>query len=194
MKSPIKNQGGEIRKRCTGESAYAGTIVLALVSFLIGLVLGALWFSPKVPAQIASVISDQTDRVNGADRINSPIGSTTVPTPASAPQVDPAALDEVKRTIPNPESASVATGTRLLRKAALAKFEQTVLELQARQKEAEQKLIQEKSTLSKEQQEIAIKQLQVIQAEQMKKLKEIAAGSEAQIDAFQQLKVAAQQR
>jgi len=103
-------------------------------------------------------------------------------------------LDAVKRTIPNAESASVEIGTRLLRKAALAKFEQTVLELQAREKEAEQKLIQEKSTLSKEQQEIAIRQLQAIQAEQMKKLKEIAANSEAQIDAFQQLKVAAQQR
>ena len=193
MKHRIRNQGGEVRKRCTGESAYARTIILALVPFLIGLAVGALWFSRKAPTEIASLKSDQTNRVDGTDRINGPVGSAKVsPTPKSAPAVDHAALEAVKRAIPNVKSATLESGTRILRKAAVAEFQQTVEDFRARQKQAEQDLIKGQNKLSDEQRKIAMKQLQELQAEQIEKLKQIAANSRAQIDTFQQLKGAAQ--
>ena len=122
---------------------------------------------------------------------NLPSGKTN-PAPQSAPLTDPAALEAVQRAIPNVKSATLESGTRILRKAAVAEFQQTVEDFRARQKQAEQDLIKGQNKLSDEQRKIAMKQLQELQAQQIEKLKQIAANSKAQIDTFQQLKGAAQ--
>jgi hypothetical protein len=148
---------------------------------LTGVAVSAWWFSRKAPAEVVfqgQVAEDQA----GAASVS--------PKPQSARLIDPVALETVKRSIPDVNAASLEAGKRILREAAVTEFEQAVLDLQARQKKAEQDFIQAQNNKSDEQQRAATKKLQELQAEQMEKLKQIAADSQAQIDAFEQLKAA----
>ena len=195
MKHLIRNQvAGEVGERRSCESAQVRAIIFALVSFLMGLAVGALWLSRKAPAEISSQHeqANQNGQVDRTGLTNELARTTEVsPAPQPAPAVDPAALEAVQRAIPNVKSTTLESGTRILRKAAVAEFQQTVEDLRARQKQAEQDLIKGQNKLSDEQRKIAMKQLQELQAEQIEKLKQIAANSKAQIDTFQQLKGAA---
>ena len=157
-------------------------LILALVFFLMGVAVSALWFSRKPSANAAS----QTDVTHAPAR-----SANVNPQPQPAPQTDLAALDAVKRSIPNLNSASLEEGTQILREAAVAEFQHTVQELQARLKKAEQNFIQGQNNRSDEQQRNATKQLQELQVEQLEKLKQIAAKSQAQIETLRQLKGAA---
>lgn len=168
-----------VEMRCTHERAQARIVILALVSFLIGVAVSALWFSRKAPAEV--VLQGDV-----ADHLARP--ASVSPIPQSSPSIDLAALEAVKRSIPDVHSASLESGKRILREAAVTEFEQAVLDLQARQKKAEQDFIQGQTNKSDEQQRVATKKLQELQTEQMEKLKQIAANSKAQIDAFEQLK------
>jgi GTPase SAR1 family protein len=103
---------------------------------------------------------------------------------------DPDAVAAVNRFIPNVSSASLEEGTRILREAALAEFQQTVEELQGRQKKVQLDFAQGQANRSDEAQKAATKQLLELQVEQMEKLKQIAAKSKVQIETFQQLKAA----
>jgi len=178
MKILRMNDGCQARKRRTGEQAETRIVILALVCFLMGAAVSAWWFSRKPSAIAAS----QTD-------VTAAPGQPANPSPE--PQADLAALDAVRRSIPNVNSASLEEGTRILREAALAEFRQAAQELQVRQKKAEQDFMQGQNNQSKEQQQIATKQLQELRAEQVEKLQQIAANSRAQIEALQQLKGAA---
>lgn len=186
----MMNNLGQARQRRTGEQAQARVMILALVFFLMGVAVSALWFSRKPSANAASqtALSGNT----ASDVTHALARSANVsPQPQPAPQTDLAALDAVKRSIPNVNSASLEEGTRILREAAVAEFQQTVQELQARLKKAEQNFIQGQNNRFDDQQQIATKQLQELQAEQMEKLKQIAANSKAQIETLRQLKGAA---
>ena len=196
------NPADQARKQPGGEQAQARMVILALVCFVTGAAVSALWFSSGPSAKSGSQTALSGDSKAGLQPLNSPVAesdaapalarSVNVPPQAEpAPQTDAAALDAVKRAIPNVQSASLEQGTRILREAALAEFQQTVQELQARLKKAEQNFIEGQNNKSGEQQKLATKQLQELQAEQMEKLKQIAAKSKAQIDSFQQLKGAA---
>jgi flagellar basal body-associated protein FliL len=170
---------GQAGARRTFDQAPARMIIVALVFFLIGAAVSALWFtrkpSPKAPSQtdLSHTLARST---NGS------------PQPPPAPPPDLAALDAVKRYIPDLNSASLEEGTRILREAALAEFQQTARELQARQTKAEQNFIQGQNNQSDAQQQMATKELQQLRAEQVEKLKKIAAKSQAQIETLQQLK------
>jgi hypothetical protein len=190
MKHLKMNNRGQLRQRGIGEQAQARIILLALVFFLMGLAVSALWFSRKPSAEAASqtALSGNTT----SDVTHALARSVNVsPQPQPALQTDLAALDTVKRAISNVNSASLEQGTRILRQAAVAEFRQTVQELQARQKTAEQNFIRGQNNRSDEEQKTATKQLQELQAEQMEELKQIAAKSKVQIETFQQLKGAA---
>jgi hypothetical protein len=105
-------------------------------------------------------------------------------------QVDTNALQEVKALIPDLAAVSVKAGKQILQDAALKDFTAAAKEMQTQVKEAEQRLSQAHNGGSDAEQQAAMKHLQQVQAEQTEKLKQIAAKSKAQIDAFQQLKTA----
>ena len=159
---------------------FRRAIILALVFFLMGMAVGARWFSRK-PSREAS--SQTAFNHSGRPAANV--------SPDLAPPARFAALDAVKGLIPDPNATSTEKAARILREAALEDFQHTAQEFQARQKKAEQKFIQGQNDRSGEQQRIAAKELRELQAERAEKLMQIAAKSKAQIDAFEQFKGAA---
>ncbi|MBI4325405.1 MAG: Gldg family protein [Chloroflexi bacterium] len=114
----------------------------------------------------------------------------TRPATATA-QIDPATTEAVKHMIPNFASVSVEGGTRILREAALREFKAAANEMEIQVKEAQQQLSRAQNGGSDAEQQAAMKNLQQVQAEQTEKLRQIAARSQAQIEALQQLKGAA---
>jgi hypothetical protein len=104
---------------------------------------------------------------------------------------DTAAIEEVKRALPNLASLSVEDGTRILREAALKEFKAAADEMESQVKDARQRLSEAQSSGSEAGQQAAMKHLQEIQAEQTKRIEQIAAKSKAQIEALQQLKAPA---
>lgn len=201
MNPPTRNQN-EAGKRRAGESGQARALVLVLVSFAMGMTVSALWFSRKAPPirtapETEAVSQKEMEPRREFASFAKPTEPASRPAPASpaplsaplsAPQVDPAALEAVKRAIPNAEAISLEKGALILRKAALADLELVVQEFKARQKQVEQNFTKGESRLSDERQKIATQQLKELQLEQMEKLKQIAANSKAQIEAFQQIK------
>ncbi len=113
--------------------------------------------------------------------------SPTRPAVATS-QIDPATTEDVKRAIPNFASVSVEGGTRILREAALKDFKAAANEMEIQVKEAQQRLSQAQNGGSDAEQQAAMKHLQQVQAEQTEKLRQIAARSQAQIEALQKLK------
>ncbi len=108
--------------------------------------------------------------------------------PGNLKPVTAAAVEDLKRLIPDPDSMSLEDGTRLLRQAALKDFAQAAQKSQAQLQEAQQRLAQAQSTGSSADQQAAVKALQEMQAGQTDRLKEIASQSQAQIEAWRRLK------
>jgi len=109
---------------------------------------------------------------------------------ASAPKADTATLEKVRQLIPNLDSVSVEEGTKLLRQSALAQFRQSVDQMQARTKEAEDRFLQAQAANSEDGQDAARKEIQQIQADQLASIRRLTAASQAQINALQQIKAA----
>ncbi len=109
---------------------------------------------------------------------------------AAVPQTNTNALQEVKALIPDVAAVSVEEGKRILREASLKDFTVIAKEMQAQVKDAEQRLAQARNGGTEAEQQAARNHLQQVQAEQDKKLRQVAAESKAQIDAFLQLKAA----
>jgi len=103
----------------------------------------------------------------------------------------PPPIDEVKRIIPNLDSVSLEEGTRLLRQAALGEFTRATQEMQTRIQQARLDLLKAQTNSSDADQQAAVKRLQQLQEEQTEKLQQIAARSQAQIQALKRLKGAA---
>ena len=115
----------------------------------------------------------------------------SVAAPMTVSQIDTNAIREVKALVPNLADVSVKAGKQILQEAALKDFTAAAQEMQTQVKEAKQRLTQAQNGGSSAEQQAAMKHLQQVQAEQNEKVKQIAARSKAQIDAFQQLKAAA---
>jgi hypothetical protein len=99
-----------------------------------------------------------------------------------------AALNNLKSTIPNPESVSLEDVTQMLKQAGLAAFAQATQEMQAKVKEAQDRLLQAQAGQSATDQQTALQNLQQVQADETAKLKQIALDSKDQIDVFTKLK------
>jgi hypothetical protein len=150
--------------------------------------------------EILPYISPQWEQAVEPDLTRAIIRLVEAPRPASAAAAAAAAVAplepdtnvvrEIKALIPNLGDVSLEEGTRILREAALSDFAAAAEDMEAQLKQAEQRLAQAKSGGSDADQQAAVKQLQQVQANQNKKLQEIAARSKAQVDALQQLKAA----
>lgn len=106
--------------------------------------------------------------------------------PATAPAANTAALDAVKLSLTNVDAVSLDEGTRILREAALNEFSQATKEMEAKLKEAQQRVAAAGTNPATS--EAAIRQLQQLQAEQTANLTEIAARAQQQVQALQQYK------
>jgi hypothetical protein len=102
--------------------------------------------------------------------------------------VNTQAIEEVKRVLPNFASVSLEEGTRMLRTAALGQFADASDEMANQLKAARQRLDQAQSGGTEAEKQAAIKNLQEVQAAQMVRIQNLAAHSQAQIDALRQLK------
>ena len=98
--------------------------------------------------------------------------ASAVPEP---PKTDKAALEEVKRLVPNFASVSVDDGMLTLREAALKDFQATASEAEIKVKEAQQRLAEAQKGGSDADKQAALKALQQLQAEQTEKLRQISA-------------------
>ncbi len=115
--------------------------------------------------------------------INPPQTNTVAAVPSS-----PAAIEDVKRLIPNIDSVSQKQRTEILRKAALDQFTAVVKESNAKINEAQRKLAEAQAGKSEAEIQAALKQLQQARAEQNQKLQDVALKSQADIRALQQIK------
>lgn len=105
-------------------------------------------------------------------------------------RVDTSSLDAVRKAIPDVDAVSLEAGTRILRDASMVQFKQAVNEMDARLKDAEQRLIEAQGSQSEAAQQAAAEDLRKIQAEGTRRIQQIAQDSHAQIAALQQLKKA----
>jgi len=189
MKVTLPNEMGSARRLRTSEPAQVRIVVLTLVSFLLGVAATALWFhlTPHRDAEILN--SRTTDQQNNqqpaqsADAAN-PSARAFVEQPVP---VAPAALEDVKRVLPNYAAISVDEGTEILRQVTLKKYAAAAQELQSQVAEAEKEL-QLAQSKSPADQQAAIGHLQQVQAEQSQKLQLIAGQLQTQIAALKQLK------
>lgn len=99
-----------------------------------------------------------------------------------------AAIDDLKRALPNLASVSVAEGTQVLREAALADFKAAVTEMQNQIEDARQRLADAQKNDSEADQQGAMKEFQQLQAAQSEKIKQIAARLQLQIATLEQIK------
>lgn len=104
---------------------------------------------------------------------------------AAAPQPDRAAIEEVKRAIPNLAAVSLEEGTQLLRTKALLEFAAITQEMETLLKAAEQRFTQ---AVTEADRQAARSELQRIRNEQTEKLKTVALGLQAQLEALGQMK------
>ncbi len=98
------------------------------------------------------------------------------------------AIEEVKRVIPNIEAVALEDGKRMLRENAIKEFSDAARQWNDRIKEAEDKVKQATSSGSETEKQAARAELQRLQAQEADQLKDIAIKSQAQLEAFGQLK------
>jgi ABC transporter family protein len=134
-------------------------------------------WEPALEADIARAILSTIPTVASA--------STTV---ATASKLDLSSVEEIKRSIPNLDSVSLAEATRTLREASFKDFALAASQFQTQLKEAQQRLKEAQNGGSETEQQAAIKNLQQVQDEQTARLKQIAAKAQAQVELLKQLK------
>ena len=129
----------------------------------------------------------ESDLARAIDRLVSAARPAMVAAAAAA-RTDTNAVQEVKALIPNLSEVSAGDGAVIVRASAMGELQAVAADLESRLKEAEQQLAEAKNGRSEADQKAALQHLQDIQAEQMDKVKAIAAKAQAQIQALQQMK------
>ena len=117
------------------------------------------------------------------DAAQPPGAAILTSTPAAA-----SAADDVKRLIPDIAATSLDDGIELLRASALQGYSAAAAELDAQIKAAQDRLTQARASGSDADQQAAMKNFEDVQKAQSAKLLDLAAQSQAQIDAFKRLK------
>jgi len=190
MKPASANQAGCRKKPRTVEQAQVRIVILALVSFLLGVVATASWFhftSPRTTVNTSSQTSEAaTTEQPAVPAVNA--SRPAQPFVPSHPPVDATVIAEVRQAIPNFASVPLADGEQILREAALKKFTVAAKNMDIQIKQAQDQLVQAENGQPAAAQQAAREHLQQIQAEETEKLQEIAAHLQAQIAALQQLK------
>lgn len=172
------------------ERASARIVLLAALSFLLGVAATVFWFQ----------LTGKRSAGNSSSLANSqpPAGQTTVaadhgnspahPGMANPPPITPATIEDVKKAVPDFASLSVGEGENILRTAALKEFEAAARESDAQIKAAQQQLLQTENSQSAAEQQAAMKNVQSVQAAATEKLQQVAARLQAQIAALKSLK------
>jgi hypothetical protein len=176
------------------EHARVQIVMLALVSFLLGVAVTAFWFhfTPNRNGNISSVQTNSETAVGQPAMRTATANPPARPFVASQPPVDAATLEAVKQAIPNFASVSLEDGTQILRATALKQFTATTKEMDLQVRQAQQRFSEAEKSQSPAAEEAARKHLQQTQAEETEKLQQIATQLQAQIAALKQLKGAAQ--
>jgi hypothetical protein len=187
MKLASSNQDRFTKKPRAGERASLRIVLLALVSFILGVTATAFWFhlAAKRNAENPGFPADSQPAAPAA---NAP--APAPPAVANPPPGNPAAIEAVKRAIPSLASVSLEDGEKILRAAALKEFTAAATEMNVQVAAAQQQIVQAESSQSAAEQQAAMKHLQQIQAAATEKLQQIAAQLQAQIAALKQLKAA----
>ena len=194
MKLTSANKVGSTQESSMREQAQVRMVILALVSFLLGVAAAALWFHFVPNRNVENLSAQVNGQESQQDNQPSAFPSSGANSPARAfveqpVPVAPAAIEDVKRALPDYASLSVDRGTEILREAALKKYAAAVQELQSQVAQAQAALSQAESKSPAEQQ-VALKRLQQVQAEQSQKLQQIGGQLQTQIAALKQLKSA----
>lgn len=151
--------------RCA-ERASVRIVLLMLVSFFLGLAVAAFWFHRPVSGNAANAVSQSSVPPPVAQPMGQPAAPPPPPTASPQPQ-NPAVIQEVKKLVPNYASISLSDGENILRAAALEQMDAQI-------KAAQQQLQDAQSSQST--------------ADQLEKLKDMAARLQAQITALKSLK------
>jgi hypothetical protein len=186
VKTTTKNQIDVGNKLRYGRIASARVVVLLMVSFVAGLSVSALWFSHQAPTRVIVQAAPPVSVERPV--VQAPPAQVAVAPAPPVHVVDPATVEAVKRALPNLDKTTEEIGTVILRKAAVTEFEKAARAFREERKKVEEELRQ----LPDKDQKLAAQRLQHMQNEQTAKLKQIAANSKAQIEAFQELKASSQ--
>jgi Sec-independent protein translocase protein TatA len=192
MKLASANKVDSTKKPPMREQAQVRMVILALVSFLLGVAATALWFylaSNRTAESLSSQVNGPENQQDNQQPAVPPSGANS-PARAFVEQpvpVAPAAIEDVKRALPNYASVSLDEGTEILREATLKKYAAAVQELQSQVARAQAELSQAENKSPAEQQ-AALRHLQQVQVEQNQKLQQIGGQLQTQIAALKQLK------
>jgi hypothetical protein len=162
-------------------------VLLAVVSFLVGVGAATLWF------QVAAKRNAANPAFQANGQPAAPSGNAAAPAPpvVETPRsASPATMAEVKQALPNYASLTVEQGTEILRQAALKEFASAAKEMEIQVAKAEAGLSAAENSKSAADQQAAMQHLRQIQAEQTAKLQQIAAHLQLQIAALKQLNAA----
>lgn len=140
--------------------------------------------SPEWEAALESDLSRAIERLASAK----PATKNVVAAAAAPPRLDPAVVAAVKRVLPNVAAVSLEDGSRMLREAALTEFQAAMKDMDRQIQEARQRVVTAKASGNEAEQAAALKNLQDLQASQAEKLQQIAARTQAQVEAFEQIK------
>jgi hypothetical protein len=183
MKLALTNEIRSTKK--LKQMASVRTVLLVLVSFSMGVAATALWFHRPGNSSSGNPIS----QIPEDSAVGRPGPPSQTPPPVTRPQpVDPAIIEEVKKSVPNYESISLDDGENILRAAALKDFAAAAKEMDDQVAAAQQRLQDTQSGQSANEQQTAMKHLQETQAAEAEKLKEVAMRLNAQIAALKSLK------
>jgi hypothetical protein len=192
MKLALANEMGSMDKPQKREQAQVRIVILALVSFLLGVAATAFWFhlaSNRTGESLSSQANSPDNQTDQQQPAEPPPGANSPARKFVEPPVPvaPAAIEDVKRAMPNYASLSLDQGTEILRQAALKEYAAAAQELQSQVAQAQAELSQAAGKSPADQQ-AAMKHLQQVQAEQSQKLQQIGGQLQTQITALKQLK------
>jgi hypothetical protein len=108
--------------------------------------------------------------------------------PVATAAPDPEMIAAVKKAVTNIDAVSAEQGASIIRQANLDELAATVLDMETKIKAAESAYQQAETNHSEADQQAARAQIQQLQAEQAAKLKKLFAKTQAEVQAFQQLK------
>ncbi len=109
---------------------------------------------------------------------------------AAAAPADTATIEQVKHAITNLSTVTIEEGTRMLREASLNEIKAALADSEKQIQQAQQRLVQAQQSGTPEEQHAALKQLQQLQAQQADNIRQIAARTQAQVEALKQIKTA----
>jgi hypothetical protein len=175
------------RQPRAGEQASIRMVLLAVISFLLGVAATAVWFQhgPKRNTE-NPVIQESGQPATPA------ANATTLAQPfvQARRSATPETLAKVKQTLPNYASLTVDQGAEVLRQAALKEFASAATEMQSQIAKAEAELSEARNDNSAAGLQSATQHLRQVQAEQTAKIQQIAANLQLELAGLQQLKAA----